>query len=416
MRLITKGVRFLRAHGLRATYRGAVRRFGSPFPAGGSERKHLPYSFAYEPVRYAYSPAAPGTALPPRRINWVIPNFYGASGGHRTIFRLTQSLEAAGYEVNFHLFGETHYVSDSEATEAMRTHYFPLKASVRLGVGEMRPAEFCVASSWETAYAVRDFDACRRKVYFVQDFEPSFFPASSEMMLAEATYRFGFECVCAGPWLAQRMREYGSRAESFDLAYDPAIYAPGTGPYSKNRVVFYTRHQTPRRGTELGLLALALLKRARPDVEIVLFGSDDLPYELPFDFTPAGALAERELAELYRGAAAGLSVSLTNYSLVPQEMLACGLPVVEMDLPTVRAVYPDAGHGIRLAAPTPEGIADALSRVLALPEAEMRREREAAARLVSRLSWAEAGRTLVDLLEGDSVRAGTPEGARARSR
>lgn len=403
---MTNGVRFLRRHGLRAVYRAAVRRTGSLLPADGGQSKALPYSFAYEPIKFDYDSPPPAAAPAPGRINWVIPNFYGASGGHRTIFRLTQSLEEAGYEVRFYVFGETHYVSDSEATEVMRKHYFPLRATVHVGVRQMPPSQFCMASSWETAYAVRGFEACRRKVYFVQDFEPSFYPASTEMRLAEETYRFGFECVCAGQWLAQKMREYGNHAASFSLAYDPAVYSAEPGPYVKKRVVFYARHETRRRGTELGLLALALLKRRLPETEVILFGSPELPYELPFEYTPAGVLGERELADLYRGAAAGLSVSLTNYSLVPQEMLACGLPVVEMNLPSMRAAYPEESPGIRLAPPTPAGIAGALAETLSLPDAEARRAREAAARLVSHLSWSEAGRALVDFLGRDGLPSG----------
>lgn len=396
----TRGFVSLRAHGLGAAYRAAVRRLRLPFRANASgSGGALPYRFAYEPVSYRYGSNARGVRGSQVKINWVIPDYYAVSGGHRTIFRLARALEEAGYEVRFHIFGETHYVSDAEATEALRAHYFPLKATVHLGVEEMPPAEVCVASSWETAYAVRDFNACRRAVYFVQDFEPSFFPASTESVLAENTYRFGFECICAGSWLARKMREYDTRAESFDLAYDPAIYFPGTGAYSKNRVVFYARHQTRRRGTELGLLALGLLKKRRPDVEVVLFGSDDLPYELPFNYTLAGTLGERELAELYRGATVGLSVSLTNYSLVPQEMLACGLPVVEMALPPVRAAYPGGGPpGIHLAAPDPVRIADALSEVLALSDSEMRRARQAASNLVRHLSWTQAERALVNFI------------------
>ncbi|HEY0170435.1 MAG TPA: glycosyltransferase family 4 protein [Pyrinomonadaceae bacterium] len=401
-----KGVRFLRAHGLRATCKAALRRLGASQPATGKAAGGgaLPYRFAYEPITYRHRSAAAAEPARPASVNWVIPNFYGSSGGHRTIFRLTRALEDAGHEVRFHLFGETHYVSDSEATEVMRRHYFPLKAAVHLGVTQMPPSDICVASSWETAYAVRDFDACRRKVYFVQDYEPSFYPASAEMVLAENTYGFGFDCICAGRWLAEKMRGYGNRAESFDLAYDPAVYSPGAGGYGKNRVVFYARHQTRRRGTELGLLSLALLKRSRPETEVVIFGSDDLPYRLPFDYTPAGLLSEGELAELYRGAAVGLSISLTNYSLVPQEMLACGLPVVEMDMPSVRAAYPHGGAALRLAAPNPSAIAGALSEALSLPDAEARRAREEAARLVAHLSWARAETALLDFLETDGGR------------
>ena len=403
MGLIVKGVRFLRAYGPRAALREAARRLGSPAPAGERARP-LPYRYSVEPVRYRYGSAAADPPPAPGRINWVVPNFHGAAGGHRTIFRLTRALEEAGYEVRFHILGPTHYSGDSEATQFMRTHYFPLKATVHLGVADMPPAEFCVASQWETAYAVRDFGACRRKIYFVQDWEPSFYPAGTERALAEDTYRFGFECVCAGRWLARKVREYGNRAASFDLAYDPAVYHPAPVPYAGNRVVFYTRPKTPRRGAELGLLALALLKARRPDVEVVLFGSESLPYELPFDCTRAGVLGEHELAGLYRGAAAGLSISLSNYSLVPQEMLACGLPVVEVNHPSLREAYPAGGRGIRLVAPTPESIADALSEVLAPPEAEMRRARRDASRLVSHLSWEAAGQTLVEFLGPAKVR------------
>ena len=412
-RVATRGVGFLRKHGLRATYRAALRRMGVPSAAQGKGGETLPYRFASEKISYLHGSAAGSRDARPASINWVIPNFYESSGGHRTIFRLTRALEDAGYEVRFHVFGETHYVSDSEATEVVRSHYFPLKATVHLGVEQMPPSEVCIASSWETAYAVRDFGACHRKVYFVQDYEPAFYPASTESQLAEQTYRFGFDCVCAGRWLAERMREYGNRAESFDLAYDPSVYMPGSGPYDGNRVVFYARHQTRRRGTELGLLSLALLKQRRPETEVVLFGSDDLPYRLPFDYTPAGILDETGLAELYRGAAVGLSVSLTNYSLVPQEMLACGLPVVEMDLPSVRAAYPRVGDAIRLAAPTPEGVAAALSTALSLSDVDMRRARKEAAALVSHLSWAQAGAMLLDFLDADGSRrrAGRPAGA-----
>jgi len=409
-RLISKGFRFLRTHGPGATYRAALRRLRIPSSSvGGGAGKALPYRFTYEPISYRHGAATPGSHASSGRVNWVIPNFYGSSGGHRTIFRLTRSLEEAGYEVRFHLFGETHYVSASEATEALRTHFFPLKATVHLGVEEMLPSEVCIASSWETAYPVRDFEACERKLYFVQDYEPSFFAASSEKVLAEATYRFGFDCICAGRWLAEEMNNFGSRAASFDLAYDPAVYSPGNDARQKNRVVFYARHQTRRRGTELGLLALTRLKATRPETEVVLFGSEDLPYNLPFDYTRAGILSEHALAGLYRGAAVGLSISLTNYSLVPQEMLACGLPVVEMDLPPVRAAYPRESPGIRLTPPSPERIAGTIEELLALPDVEMRRASQAAAELVAHLSWEQAGRTLVDFVRrGEARRDATP--------
>jgi hypothetical protein len=78
-RVITRGFGFLRKHGLGATYRAAARRFGSPATADGAGvDKALPYGFAYEPVSYRHGSDAPGAAVR-GRINWVIPDFYGAS-------------------------------------------------------------------------------------------------------------------------------------------------------------------------------------------------------------------------------------------------------------------------------------------------------------------------------------------------
>jgi glycosyltransferase involved in cell wall biosynthesis len=140
------------------------------------------------------------------------------------------------------------------------------------------------------------------------------------------------------------------------------------------------------------------LKAKHPDVEVVLFGSDEMPYALPFDYTLAGVLKLNDLPDLYRSATVGLSISLTNYSLVPQEMLACGLPVVEVNHPSLRAAYPTSSPAIRLAHPTPERLAAALSEVITLPEAEVRHTRAIAARSVGHLSWSNADKVLLDFL------------------
>ena len=66
----------------------------------------------------------------------------------------------------------------------------------------------------------------------------------------------------------------------------------------------------------------------RPGTRFVMFG--DTPMDLPFPYEQLGVSAPEELAWAYSEATVGLSLSLTNYSLIPQEMLACGLPVVEL--------------------------------------------------------------------------------------
>ena len=60
----------------------------------------------------------------------------------------------------------------------------------------------------------------------------------------------------------------------------------------------------------------------------------------------------------------GLSLSLTNYSLIPNEMMACGLPVVELSGRASESVYGDGGAVITLADADPRDIAKRLAGLL----------------------------------------------------
>lgn len=195
----------------------------------------------------------------------------------------------------------------------------------------MPPAWFTFASSWETAYTVRNFQTTRQKCYFVQDFEPHFFAAGSHAALAEQTYRFGFLGITAGGWLAERLtREYGMRAEPIGFSYDKGRYLPLPRPVDAGprRIFFYARPHTPRRGFELGMLVLADVVRRLPDVEVVLAGCDASFFHIPFKHVNAGVMALDDLPRLYSDCDVALVLSHTNLSLLPLELMACGCPVV----------------------------------------------------------------------------------------
>jgi len=99
---------------------------------------------------------------------------------------------------------------------------------------------------------------------------------------------------------------------------------------------------TPRRAVPLGLLALAELHRRRPDVRIVIYGDPD-PLETTFPYEHAGVASQEQLAWLYSEATAGLCLSMTNYSRVPQEMMACGLPCVDLAGYSAESVFGEDG-------------------------------------------------------------------------
>jgi glycosyltransferase involved in cell wall biosynthesis len=137
----------------------------------------------------------------------------------------------------------------------------------------------------------------------------------------------------------------------------------------------------------LGLLALSELARRRPPVEIALFGSHR-PLPAPFRTTDLGLLDPANLADLYARATVGMAFSLTNPSLIPLEMMACGLPCVELATEPVLATFGTDGP-LRLADPDPIQVCDA---VLELLDDPARRERMGAdgLALMRQRSWSAA--------------------------
>jgi glycosyltransferase involved in cell wall biosynthesis len=324
-------------------------------------------------------------------LHWLVANFSEGSGGHMTIFRMIQQLERLGHRNTIWFYEQSKYATEEEAQRAVCEQFLPLKAQVRFvgGHPERIVGDAVIATHWWSAYHARSVTRVRKRFYFVQDFEPSFYPMGSEYLLAENTYRFGFTCITAGKWLESLMRDrFENRAFSFDLAYDPKVYFEDAAvKRAGKRVAFYARVTTPRRAVELGFLALELAAARIPGLHVDFFGWPVGKLSLPYGYTDHGILNHTQLAMLYRETAAGIVFSATNYSLVPQEMMACGLPVIDLEGENTRAVFPSGA--ITLSKPDPQAIADDLVSLLSGPKAQQ------AARLgfdfVRTLSWEKSG-------------------------
>lgn len=265
-----------------------------------------------------------------KTLNWLVPDFGVGSGGHTTIFRMVYHLEELGFNCNVIVAEPTNFQGSEQAHAFIRQHYFPIKGRVSIGVSSMEPAWGTIATAWKTAYLVREFQATQNKYYFVQDYEPAFYQMSSEYVLAEETYRFGFYGITAGSWLKDVLKErYGMEASAFSFSVDHDIYKAGIKTTNdEKRVLFYVRPATRRRGYELGILALAEVVKRRPDVEIVLIGADIDVKSIPFACRSVGVTTAQELAYWFNNSDVALVLSLTNLSLLPLEIMACGCVVV----------------------------------------------------------------------------------------
>jgi glycosyltransferase involved in cell wall biosynthesis len=122
----------------------------------------------------------------------------------------------------------------------------------------------------------------------------------------------------------------------------------------------------------------------------VAFGDSNPSREPPFGHEHAGIVDPRQLAALYSQGTVGLVLSMTNYSLIPQEMLACGLPCVDLLGGCSEAVFGGDGP-VALTPFDPVAVADVVERLLTGRE-EWRRRSEAGLVWTSKRTWSDAAR------------------------
>jgi hypothetical protein len=303
------------------------------------------------------------------------------------MFRLIEHLERGGNICRLYLYdiygGDAAYYSSFVRKEFPR-----FTGEINDVLNGMADAHAVVATAWPTAYPAYA-DNCRgKRFYLVQDFEPWFHPLGARSVLADYTYRMGFHAITAGRFLASKLRaEYGMSADAFDFGCDSAYhFVQGEGV--RDGIVFYAKRESPRRALELGVMALQLFAERHPDLTIHFYGSRI--GKLPFPFMNHGMLRPIELNKIYNRCMAGLSLSMTNVSLVPHEMLSAGCIPVINDAEHNRIVLNNPF--VRYAPPTPHALADALDDVVTTKDFPALAASASAS--VASASWAEAGRTV----------------------
>jgi glycosyltransferase involved in cell wall biosynthesis len=303
----------------------------------------------------------------PLTIAWIVPSWQVGSGGHTTIFRLVRQMEQRGHRCSIHLFDPEGQEdrSGGELREEIRSRFVEVDAPVFRDLERFSGADVAIATEWRTAFPVRDLPGCREKVYLVQDDEPQFYATSSQSIWAEESYRMGYRCIAYTPWMADILRDkWGLEAHHFDCGTDTDVYefSPEEGR-EPGVVAVYARWETERRAVELALAGLATLLERRPDLRVVAFGSG-VGVTAPFPVEDRRVQPPRELARLYRQASVGVVFSLTTHSLVAHEMMAAGLPVVELDGANVTSALGTSGELVELADRTPDSIASAIEHLL----------------------------------------------------
>jgi glycosyltransferase involved in cell wall biosynthesis len=330
-------------------------------------------------------------------INWVMSPPGKGSGGHQNLFRFIRYTEQAGHKCRIYLYTTQDKRTLKEITEVLDHSYPQVKASIEWldPKAGMTEADAIFATGWETAYPVFNSPLQAQRFYFVQDFEPNFYPVGSEYILAENSYRFNFYGTTAGGWLARKLHdEYGMETDYFDFGADSKFYSL-TNEKPRKEIFFYARPVTARRGFELGVLALQEFHKKHPDYKINLAGWDVSEYAIPFPYENLMSMPLKELSAVYNRCSAALVISLTNMSLLPLEILACGTIPVVNDAPNNRLVSDNPY--LAYAPNNPAALAEALSEIVSREDQVEYAKK--AAKSVKSQGWDKSGQKFVEIVE-----------------
>jgi glycosyltransferase involved in cell wall biosynthesis len=303
-------------------------------------------------------------------MNWIIPDIGIGSGGHMTILRFVKYFRELGFLCRIYVHERSQHGSPENLRAFIEAYYTQIHdIEVYSSIEDVKDCDILIATLWVTAYDIFKRTNTKFKAYFIQDYEPLFYPRGSHGVLAENSYKLNLFGIAASSWLQRIVTsEYGMESCQFNLGYNPDVYYEDKlVSRDLDRIAVYMRPSTERRGTELLLAALAIVKARRPRTNVVIFGTNEIGYsDIPFRAEVMGIQTEEQLRRQHSGSAITLLSSLTNYSLLPIEAAACGAVVVDLDVDSMRATFGQQSP-IVLAPPDPVGLATRLISLLDNP-------------------------------------------------
>jgi len=268
------------------------------------------------------------------RIAFLVLGFSGFSGGITNIFRLGTHLAGMGHEIYYIILNDSNLKILEENAKIAHPGYSG--KLVKLKDSKNFSFDVGIATAWFSCYyLLANMNLFKYKVYFIQDFEPYFYPVGDYYFLAQNTYKQGFHMISLGHWCKSVIEEKfpSTRVDAIDFPVDIEQYqiTPRKIAINKEiRVATYLKMEDRRAPflliNQLKYLEKELLKRGY-QVEINIFGIDRT-LKIPVG-TNLGLLNHDELLELYKKSHFGIVASMTNISIVNYEMIASGLPVID---------------------------------------------------------------------------------------
>lgn len=316
-----------------------------------------------------------------RTATWFIPYFnHFAFGGIQTIFRFIEKLSTEGVENRIVIYDNP--TVDVDKIHAEIPKYFPNLKKYEIivfdddkarSIDKLPASDIAFCTMWVSAYFLLRFNKTKRKYYFIQDYEPLFYPAGSTYAMAESTYRFGFKGITNTPGLLAAVNQrHGLEGISFIPAVNRDLYYPDPNRNNdKVRIFFYARPHNPRNAFNLGILTIQkLLDEYGDRIEIIAAGAEwnEADYGLREKIINKGLIQSiEEVAALYRSCDIGFSYMLNKHpSYQMLEYAASGVATVINYNEDHGWIYKDNINCL-LAEPSPYAMAEKIGKLIEDP-------------------------------------------------
>jgi len=282
-----------------------------------------------------------------QKITFVIERMAKYNGGQTSILRLGTELSKLGYQVGYVVYKTQSKAYMEECASSNLSNYkgemYPNKYLEKLN------SDIVIASSWDTVSFVKKMKGY--KMYFLQDYEPYFYSFGELFLMANNTYEQGLHMVSLGTWnkeMVEKNCKVVSPLDHIEFPYESREYPfcnRDYASYAKKKdiiVAVYLKYS----GKRLPCITQYLLKQVKEEfkkdginLDLKYFGEDksfhcDAGENL-------GMLSKKQLLALYKKADFGIVASMSNISLVPYEMLATGLPLIEFEDGTFPYFFPE---------------------------------------------------------------------------
>lgn len=279
------------------------------------------------------------------KISFVIPDMVPYSGGHTSILRLGTHLSELGYDIYYISYRNQDIKTMEKNAKVNLKHY----KGIVLDSSYLKDfkTDVFIATLWESVYYIKDLKGY--KMYFVQDYEPYFYTYGEKFLLAKKSYELGFHIVNLGKWNKEMIERSCNNIDCIDyidFPYEKSEYTPIMRDFQsyKNKkeisIAVYVKFYEKRAPFIIQTILENLKREFNKDgvnLKINYFGAEK--NDKFINGINLGKLNKEQLYDLYKKSDFGMVASLTNISLVPYEMIATKLPVIEFDEGTFKYFF-----------------------------------------------------------------------------